>query len=252
MRKLLLFAATTILLTLSSAAQNINIYCEEQNQSLGPDGKFTGLDIEIVSEIQKRVGNTDQIQLVPWTRGLKYLDVEPNTMLFSMARTKERSEFYQWIGPISDTAYGFYAKADSPIVINSLDDAKKVASIGVYRNDIRDQFLTKQGFTNLDRASNNFSNLKKLMAGRVVVIASTSLAIKSDTKKAGYSLQDVKFLYAFLKVPIYIAVSKNTDAKIVANWNAALESMEKDGTLKAIFKKYLPDQELPGPEIIVF
>jgi len=65
-------------------------------------------------------------------------------------------------------------------------------------------------------------------------------------------MKDVKFLYAFLKVPIFIAVSKNTDAKIVADWNAALTTMEKDGTLKTIFKKYLPDQEMPGPEIVVY
>jgi len=252
MRKFLLFAAAYLVLTLASAGQTLNVYCEDQNQARGPDGKYIGLDIEIVSEIQRRVGNTDQIQLVPWTRGMRYLDSEPNTMLFSMARTTERADLYQWIGPISETAYGFYARANSPIVINNLDDAKKVASIGVYRNDIRDQFLSKEGFTNLDRASNNFSNLKKLMAGRVVVIASTSLAMKNDTKLAGYGMKDVKFLYAFLKVPIFIAVSKNTDAKIVADWNAALTTMEKDGTLKTIFKKYLPDQEMPGPEIVVY
>jgi polar amino acid transport system substrate-binding protein len=65
-------------------------------------------------------------------------------------------------------------------------------------------------------------------------------------------LKDVKFLYAFLHSQIYIAVSKNTNPKIVGDWNAALESMKKDGTLKRIFNKYSPDQDLPGPEIPIF
>jgi polar amino acid transport system substrate-binding protein len=250
--KLSLFAATYLLFALSGAAQNLNIYCEDDSQIKRPDGKFSGMDIEIVSEIQKRVGNTDQIQLVPFTRGLKYLDAEPNTLLFSMARTKERNDRYQWIGPVSEAVYGFYAKADSNIVINSLDDARKVASIGVYRNDIRDQFLTRQGFTNLDRADNSFLNLRKLMAGRDDVIASSAFGIKAEAKHAGYNMKDIKFLYAFLRSQIYIAASKNTDPNVVANWNSALDSMKKDGTLKSIFKKYAPDQELPGPEIPVF
>jgi polar amino acid transport system substrate-binding protein len=244
MRKLFLLVTTCLLFASASSAQNLNIYCEENAQLRTPDGKVTDMDIEIVAEIQKRVENTDQIQLVPWTRGLKYLNSEPNTMLFSMARTKERNDSYQWIGPISETVYGFYAKANSTVVINSLDDAKKVASIGVYRNDIRDQFLTKEGFTNLDRADNNFSNFKKLMAGRFVIMASSALGINREIKRAGYDTKEVKFLYAFLKSPIYIAVSKNTDPKIVNNWNNALESMKKDGTLKTIFKKYLFDQDI--------
>jgi len=252
MKKQFWLAVTCLLLALSGEAQNLNVFCEDDAQVLGPDGKFTGMDIEIVSEIQRRVGNTDQIQLVPWTRGMKYLDSEPNTLLFSMARTKERNKLYNWIGPISEVSYGFYAKADSKIVINSLDDAKKVASIGVYRNDIRDQFLTREGFTNLDRGNNNFLNLKKLMVGRDVVIASSSFGIIGETKRAGYSLSDVKFLYTFLKSQIYIAASQKTDPKVIGNWNAALESMKTDGTLKKIFMKYSPEQELPGPEITTF
>jgi polar amino acid transport system substrate-binding protein len=256
MRKFLVFVLLIIVSNFvfmhSGMAQALNIYCEADSQIKRPDGSFSGMDIEIVAEIQKRVRNTDPIQVVPFTRGLKYLDNDPNTLLFSMARTKERNALYQWVGPVAEAVYGFYAKADSPIVINSLEDAKKVESIGVYRNDIRDRFLTEQGFTNLDRADNNFLNLRKLMAGRDVVMASSSFGIKVEAKRAGYNVNDVKFLYAFLHSQIYIAVSKNTDPKIVGDWNAALESMKKDGTLKAIFKKYSPGQELPGPEITIF
>ncbi len=243
MGKNIIMAVAWLLLPLLCSAQTLNIYCEENAQYRGPDGKFVGLDIEIVSELQKRVGNTDQIQLVPWTRGLKYLDTAPNTLLFSMARSKERNDLYQWIGPMSQAIYGFYAKSNTTVVVNNLDDARKVGSIGVYRNDVRDKFLTNLGFNNLDRTSNNESNLRKLMAGRVDLIASSAFGIRVETKMAGYNMKDVKFVYAFLKLPIYIAASKQTDPKIIANWNAALESMKKDGTLVAIFKKYLPEQD---------
>ena len=252
MKKLLFVAAINLMFASACVAQSLNIYSEDNAQTKTVDGKFAGLDFDILSELQKRVGNTDRIELVPLTRGIKYLDTQANTILFSLARTKERNNRYQWIGPISESSYGFYAKADSTITINNLDDAKKVASIGVYRNDIRDQFLTKEGFTNLDRADNNISNFKKLMAGRTAVIASSAFGIKDETKRTGYSMQDVKLLYVFFKSPVYIAASKDTNPKVVSSWNSALESMKKDGTLKAIFKKYFPDQEIQDAGVPTF
>lgn len=243
-----------LLLALSTAAHSLNIYCEDDApfQFVGADGKPAGMTVEIVTEIQKRVGNTDPIQMVPWARGLRYLDSEPDTVLFSMSRTAQRNPLYQWVGPIAETVFGFYTQAQSKIEINSLEDAKKVESIGVYRDDVRDQFLTKAGFTNLERANDNVLNFKKLMAGRFVMYAGASNGIKSDAERAGFNVADVKLAYPFLTTQDFLAVSKNTDPAVVAKWNAALESMKKDGSFRAIYRKYFPDHKLPGPAITRF
>ena len=90
------------------------------------------------------------------------------------------------------------------------------------------------------------------MAGRTAVIASSAFGIKDETKRTGYSMQDVKLLYVFFKSPVYIAASKDTNPKVVSSWNSALESMKKDGTLKAIFKKYFPDQEFQDAGVPTF
>ncbi len=254
MNKVVFLTISAFLLALSTAAHSLNIYCEDDApfQFRGPDGKLGGMVVEMVSEIQKRVGNADPIRVVPWARGVAYLDSDSDTLLFSMARTAERNDLYQWIGPMAETTYVFYVKADSKIVINSLDDAKKVHAIGVYRADIRDQFLTKAGFTNLDRTGDNVTNFKKLMTGRISMYPSSTIAIKSDAERAGYGSTDVKSAYVFLKTQVFVAASKKTDAAVVANWNAALESMKKDDSFKTIFKKYYPDSSLPGPAITKF
>lgn len=235
-------------------SQSLNIYCEDDKpmQFKAADGSLTGMTVELVREIQKLVGNSDPIQLVPWARGLKNLDEEPNTILFSMGRTAERNGLYQWIGPIAESVFGLYVKADSPLKIHSLDDAKQVHSIGVYRDDVRDQFLTKAGFQNLERANDNVQNFKKLMSGRVDMYATSSNDVASNAENAGYKTSDVKLALAFLKAQIFIAASKNTDPAVVAKWNAALAALKKNGTFKTIFLKYYPDRNLPGPEITKF
>lgn len=253
LQKFLMFIGA-MLFSANLCAQSLSIYCEDDTplQFVGADGKLTGFTIEIVQEIQKRVGNTDEIHLVPWARGLGNLKTEPNSMLFSMARSAERDAQYQWIGPITETTYGFYVKANSTLKITSLEDAKHVGLIGVYRDDVRDQFLTRHGFTNLDRANSNVSSFRKLMLGRNAMYVDSPMGVKSLAEKAGYQLADVRVAYNFFKIQLYIAASKDMDSAIVAKWNAALESMKKETFFMRVHKKYFPELALPGPAITKF
>jgi polar amino acid transport system substrate-binding protein len=234
------FLFSLFLFPMQVGAQKLFLYAENDHplQFVDDSGKLTGFTVEIVKEIQKRVGNMDLIQMVPWSRGLYKLDNEKNTLLFSMAKTPDRESKYQWIGPISTMKYGFYVKNDSLIKITNIEDAKKIDSIGVYRNDILDLALTRRGFKNLDRADSNVSSLKKLMIGRVTVYAGAPIAVQKVVDLAGYSIEDVRLVFEFMRTTLYIAASKDTDPSIVANWNKALEEMIKEKVFLNIQKKY--------------
>jgi polar amino acid transport system substrate-binding protein len=254
-RKFLLLMFVLFILCYSSLfASQLSIYCEDDPpfQIIEKDGSLKGLTAEVCQEIQKRVGNKDKIEVVPWARGLNALDTKPNTVLFSMSRTPERNPLYQWVGPVNEISYGLYVKAESKISIKNLDEAKKLKSIGVYNNDIRDQYLTRQGFTNLDRVTDNTTNIKKLMLGRIDAYADSDDGLKSNAKEAGYTANDLKLIHVFMKTQLYIAMSKDTPHEIVKQWNDALEQMKKDGTFKKIYTKYFPGKALPGPAINKF
>lgn len=234
------FLLSLFLFPMQVGAQKLFLYAENDHplQFVDDGGKLTGFTVELVKEIQRRVGNSDLIQIVPWSRGLYKLDNDKNTLLFSMAKTPDRESKYQWIGPISTMKYGFYVKNDSPIKITNLEDAKKIDSIGVYRNDILDLALTRRGFKNLDRADSNVSSLKKLMIGRVTVYAGAPVAVQKVVDLAGYSIEDVRLAFEFMRTTLYIAASKDTDPSIVAKWNKALEEMKKEKVFLNIQKKY--------------
>lgn len=236
----------TVISALRAEAQSLSIFSEgSQAVQYQQNGKSTGFTIELVTEIQRRVGNTDPINFVPWARGLHELEQSPNTLLFSVARTPERDAKFQWIGPITERVYALYARADDNIVINSIEDAKKVASIGVYRNDVRDQALTNMGFTNLDRTDNNDINIKKLMKGRITLFAGTVPNSPRQTQGAGYPPEAIKPVFVFLRSQLYIAASQNTDPAVVAKWNQALADMKKDQSFQKLHKRYFPGVEPP-------
>ena len=230
----------------------MQILCEDGPpfQIVEPDGPLTGMTVEVVRELQERVGNQDEIQVVPWARGYEEVLNTPNTMLFSMARTQERDALFYWVGPVAETTFGFYARADADLTITSLEDAKQVQAIGVYQNDVRDVFLTEAGFTNLDRSHAPVQNFRKLMEGRVELLAESDNAIADNAAANGYAPEDVKLLYVFMRSQLYIAISRQTDPAVARLWQEAFTGMQADGSLAAIYARYFPARPLPGPPVV--
>jgi polar amino acid transport system substrate-binding protein len=241
-------------LTTGLLAKPLTIYCENDppSQIQNPDNSLSGFAVDLVREIQRRLHTHAPILMVPWARGYDAVQNEPNVLLFSMARTTERNALFQWIGPILENQYGFYVKADSKFIINSMEDAKKLQAIGVYRDDVRDLYLTKAGFTNLDRVTDNSVNIKKLMAGRINAYAGSPTGIVDALKTAGFKGNAVKLGFVFMKSQSFIAASRATPTDNVRAWNDALEDMKADGTFKAILAKYYPGVAMPGPAITAF
>lgn len=239
---------------LAVRAQALNIYTEiaPPNQVKLPNGEMGGPIVEVVREIQRRIQNKDPIQDVPWARGYDQLMRVPNTLLFVVARTPERNALFHWVGPISASSYHLYVRADSRIVLNSLDDAKNLKSIGVYRNDARDQVLTKAGLSNLERTKDNISNVKKLMLDRIDAFAASSATIDELMLAADVPREKVRDALSFLEVQTWLAFSMGTPESTVTAWADALAAMKKDKTFEQIMKAGNPKWVPPKAPITKF
>ena len=99
-------------------------------------GILVGPSVEIVKEIQRRVGSFEQIQVYPWARAYKMALEKENVILFGMTYTKVRQDKFIWVGPLATKRDILVAKKESGIKINSLDDAKRV-----YSEKVIDHFL---------------------------------------------------------------------------------------------------------------
>ena len=241
----------TALLGVCLDAQSLTIYTEVSPpaQYLDSEGKLTGCSYEIVREIQRRIGSADPIEVVPWVRGYGELQGRPNVALFSVARSEDRDPLFQWVGPIRENTYSLFGRKDSRLQVRSLDEARQIGLIGVYKEDMRDQYLTRMGFTNLDRSIDSLIPVKKLLAGRIDCIVTTRSGLVELARLAGAELGDFREIFPLLRVQLYIAFSKATPAPTVRAWSAALETMKKDGTFERIYRKYPSSDPLPGPPL---
>ena len=243
MRKIKKILLTLVLLGSSlSASQNIKLMTEIFPPfQYKVEGKLVGLSVEIVAAMQKKMGTKNKLKVFPWTRGVKIVDVKKNTAIFSMLRTKERENKYKWVGPLTSMKLVFFKKKGSPIVLNSIEDAKKVGKIGVAKKVANYEMLTAQGFKNLVviQRGQDEQNIKLLAHGRIDLWPTLLMAGIYNAKLMGLEdkIEAIENVVAF-EGEMYIAFNKQTDDKIIQEWQNTLDALKKDKTVAKIIQSY--------------
>ncbi len=202
------------------------------------DGKLVGPSVEIVKEIQRRVGSNDEIQVYPWARAYKKVQEEDNVVLFGMTHTEDRHGKFKWIGPLASKRDILVARKESGIKIDTLEDAKKVKRIGTLREDTRERFLKEHGFTNLESVSDEQKNARKLVLGRIDLWAYKKPGLKTVCELAGVDYDEVEEVYSLREIDVSIAFSKKTPDSIVRAWTRVFDEMLADGTITRIRNKW--------------
>jgi polar amino acid transport system substrate-binding protein len=214
------------------------------------NGELIGPSIEIVKEIQRRVGSHAKILVYPWARAYKMALEDENVVLFSMTYTKVRHDKFKWIGPLAKKKDILVAKKGSGIKIISLEDAKKVKRIGTLRDDTRERLLKRLGFTNLEPVSDEQKNAQKLVLGRIDLWTYKKPGLRTVCELAGVDYNKIEEVYHLREIELMIAFSKKTSDSIVQKWKNAFNEMLTDGTIMQIRRKWndkIPDT--PFPEI---
>ena len=214
------------------------------------NGVLVGPSVEIVKEIQKKVGSKEQIQVYPWARAYKLALEDENVILFGMTYTKVREDKFKWVGPLATKRDILVAPKKSGIKINRLEDAKSVNRIGTLRDDTRERLLKRNGFTNLEPVSDEQLNAKKLALGRIDLWAYKIPGMRTVCDLAGVDHTQFEEVYHLRKMELMIAFSKKTSDAIVQQWADAFDELSKDGTILEIRKKWnLKLEDDPFPEI---
>ena len=210
------------------------------------EGNFTGQVTEVVKALLKITHTDATLDVVPWEEGYGRVLTEPNTALFTTVMTPERKAHLQWVGPVTALDTNFYALKGSGIVIKTLEDAKKVASIAAVRGHYTEEMLQEEGFANLISCQDDQEALQKLYSGEVQLYISTNIAMPGLLQRAGTAVEEVENLFTVSTDLAYIAFSPNTSSALVAQWQRALDEMKRDGRFDTIYARWLPGEMPPG------
>ncbi len=225
-------------------AQNLRIMTEENapfNFTSGSSYKGIAVDLlEIMLKDSGRSETIGNIEILPWARSYQEVQDKPNTLLFSMGRTESREDLFKWVGPIYSLQIGLIAKKDKNVKIGTMSDLKKY-STGTVRDGAPEQLLLKAGAKegDLDRGSSLDANLKKLIAGRIDIVAFNVPAALYNLKKLGADLSNYEVVYVLKDLDLYYAFHSFTSAAILNSLQKALDKVKQSGEYDSIVAEYL-------------
>lgn len=236
-------ACLLLVALLPARAADLRLLTEEYPPlSFMHDGRLDGLAVEIVDEVQRRVGSQASVQVLPWARAYQIALYEPDVGLFSTARTPERENLFRWVGPLFIGKTSLYARRGSGLQLHTLADAAAVDAVIVPREDYKQQLLKAAGLTNLQLVNTHEQMVRMLLMGRGTLMAANNLALPALLAGANASMKDVEALLTFQETAAYIAFSPGTAEDTVRRWQAALDAMRADGTLARIQARWVPEE----------
>ncbi len=236
---LLLSVILTLFHPTQSLAENFKIYTEEYPPyNYSENGNITGISTEIVREILHRINHPDTIEVSSWSTAYHLIKEEDYIALYSTTRAPFRENLFKWVGPLVPNNTVLFARTTDGVSIGSIDDARKVGQIGVYKDDYGELLLKQKGFTNLRPALDNRSNLKNLIDGKIDLWIINELTGNQMAREAGQA-NLIKKVFDVQKEFMYIAFSKNTPDEVIDKWQKALDEIKSDGTYAQIFSKWI-------------
>lgn len=194
---------------------------------------ITGTVTKKVREILAYTDINYQITIYPWARSFRIAMSQPNTLIYSILRNEERAPHFHWFCPLAKgPTINLYKLSSNPLDITSLTALKKV-TVGVMRDDNNHSYLLEQGFKegiNLDVSSDELTNLRQLLNGRVDAVVQAKESVKPRLKILGVS--DIKLVKGFTlhnpdKTTHCMALSLGTDKKIIEQVSAGFQRWQK-------------------------
>ena len=172
-----------------------------------------GIDVEIVTEIARRLDCDISYIRAPWVRCLDLMRTGRADLLSSAFRTSERQEYMTYLTDpfLHSLPIAFYFRKSSGFSINRFKDLYPFSSVGVLKGASyferfdRDEKVAKVSVTSQDQL------FPMLMAGRLDIIAGYVDTENYRLAMEGYQGKVERSSYEFCNsVEVFMAISKRS------------------------------------------
>ena len=207
----------------------------------GEDGNATGIDVEIARAIAQKLGYDLEVvdiefaQCIPGVQSGKY-----DFAAAGMTVTEERKQMVQFTDTYATATQVVIVPADA--TATSIDDfveANGSVKIGVQMATTGDIYTTgdyeEAGKGTVDRYQSGAAAVQALKAGKLdCVVIDSEPAKNFVAQNEGLKILDS----AYTEEEYAMAFSK--DSALYADFNAALNELIEDGTVKGIIDTFIP------------
>ncbi|OZG70686.1 amino acid ABC transporter substrate-binding protein [Hahella sp. CCB-MM4] len=248
-----IFLFLTLFYTVSAWAEVVHVVTTDfPPYSYERNGNAGGMATEIVEQALKKAGLDYDLKVFTWSRAYHTAVHEKNTLIFSIARSAERENLFQWVAKVAPYRIRLYKLASrDDIRIQSLQDARHYIVGGEY-SDIKQAYLIKQGFEagkNILLVAKDELNIRKLFAGRIDLIPFNEFSLPIMLNKEGHNLSELQPVLDLEEISydLYVAFNKETPETSVQALRDAMHRLRISGQIAKIQDRYLDHRTVSLP-----
>lgn len=206
------------------------------------DKSLSGVDIEIIKEIYKRINIEVEFKITTWDTSLKMVKEGLSDILPTISYNRERESFLDFTKAYRDsTKYIFLSRKDSNVKINNFDDLYKY-KIGVIKGYLySEKFNNDKKIIKIENA-NEDTMFDKLIKGQVdsILIDDFSGKYFNKTNNLGNLLMEQKTCFEEKDSDTRLGFSKKNNLSVnLQQFEDGYKQLQEDGTIDKILKKYI-------------
>lgn len=187
----------------------------------------------------KASGHELTIVFRPWARVMKEVEAGEHDGVVAVWYKAERESFLTYSAPLVDTQVGFYGRTLHPIDVSNLKalQGRTIGTVRGYANPLNFEAAQLKH----EDVTDDISNLRKLLAGRVdLIVIERALAHWLIQKEMPSARNEIGWLTPPLQtMPLYVGIAlKRPDSKALLNdFNRGLAEIQRNGEYARILKR---------------
>ncbi|MCP4486640.1 MAG: amino acid ABC transporter substrate-binding protein [Gammaproteobacteria bacterium] len=213
-------------------------------------GQITGIDVELLNEMAKRLHITINISLVPWKRLLHMTKSGAAKGSFALFKTPERENFALFTHPVHYSTYNLFTDKNKTFKFETIKDLYG-KRIGINAGFVISQEFdgaSARGDINLIEIYNYDDAFRRLHLGGIDAFVGNVLVVKYKVKNDSMKHKGISNIVN-LPTPLkqsrgaFFVLSKASSLTGKSKWQAEIKSvlnaLEHDGTVDKIIGKYI-------------
>ena len=209
-------------------------------------GRLTGIDVELVHEMARRLDISVRIQVYPWARVMSSVKRGEVDGAFAAFDTQERQRFCLYVGVLHVEEFYLFARKGNEFPYAQISDlyGKRVGiDRGVFVSDAFEQAVAAGRIALEEVNDMGMINIRKLNAGRIDAAIGDLGVMKYYVKLLNLEQRVVPLQPAREPTPAYLILSKasrlHNKLKLQERMRETLHDMREDGTYQAIYDQYV-------------
>lgn len=203
------------------------------------NGHTAGIHYEIVKEVLEEMGIEFQLERLPWKRALLTIRKKAADSILDVSKDSERIKYILFPEePLTDVPIVLFHLKDREFKFTDADSLRG-NRIGLMSGYTYGGYFDDKGYLNLERVPNLEQNFRKLLAGRLDLVASYREVGMFTIRGMGISEKITFSPNPIDSIPMYLGFTKGrVEEDFVEKFNNELKDFKESGRDHEIRKRY--------------